>query len=687
MKHRSFAKSLICLIIVAFSVELLYFNLPFWESLLFAHDTSFTMSIGNGLSSDDGHLYTVTDRQEAWIELSDIHAEVKNLYLDLFSDTEFLPARTLIPLTIEATDAAHADYFSLPETEIVRGIWESRYLRVHLAGASDRIRIRIGDYAHQIRIDRIMINTVRPFRFHIMRFVLILLIGFLIMLFRPGSVIYTMKPDLRNRRQLVLCVLIMLLNAGFLFGIGFVCMDKRWQEGRWPADLEYNYYADALMDGHLWLSPDPPETLLRMENPYDPVLRNRMLSEAGEEALNDYSWYRGRYYCYFGITPVILFYLPYQFLTGRWLCTAYPVILCAVLLVPVCFLFLYRISVRYFAEKLSLGMILLLSSVLVFSCGAVYCVQVPMIYSLPIIMGLLLDLIGITCWLSASGKNGLSKPLLVAGAICIALVAGCRPQLAIAALQAFPIFQREIRDRQFFSLRGLGNTLCVIVPFLSYGIFLMVCNVLRFDAPLEFGASYMLTDADMMHRNQMLYRIPLGIFEYLFQPLHFLPQFPYLHGVGDGWSLPYDHLEAINSEPLLGGFFAFNLIGSSLFFMGSMKKKMKENGTFLISLSFIPIAAVIMLVDLAVAGLTLRYQQDFSLFLMIPAFLVIMTRMSADGPAHLSEGKSGTLSIVLAALCILTNAAAVFADDRVGNLRSAAPQLFYTVKYLFFAIR
>ena len=122
----------------------------------------------------------------------------------------------------------------------------------------------------------------------------------------------------------------------------------------------------------------------------------------------------------------------------------------------------------------------------------------PTIYSVPLALGLTLDLLGISFWLSAAQPDGsVKKSCLIAGAACIALTVGCRPQLAIVTLFAFPIFWKEIKERKFFSVKGMGNTLSVILPFLVIDTALLYYNIVRFGSPLNFGATYNLTGFDM----------------------------------------------------------------------------------------------------------------------------------------------------------------------------------------------
>lgn len=144
----------------------------------------------------------------------------------------------------------------------------------------------------------------------------------------------------------------------------------------------------------------------------------------------------------------------------------------------------------------------------------------PMIYSLPILFSLVLTLTGLGLWINARKDTGeLSKLHLLIGAICIALNLGCRPQFVLVVFVAFPIFWSEIRERFFFSVRGIWNTLAVIVPFLLVGGVTMAYNYVRFDSFFDFGATYNLTGFDMVHRSYALSRIPWGLWMYLFSQL------------------------------------------------------------------------------------------------------------------------------------------------------------------------
>ena len=158
----------------------------------------------------------------------------------------------------------------------------------------------------------------------------------------------------------------------------------------------------------------------------------------------------------------------------------------------------------------------------------VYLVFYGTIYSLPIMMSLMLGIIGLSFWIAASDSKKLNKIYLILGSLAIALIIGCRPQLAIILLFAFPIFWNDIKEKRFFSVKGMANTLSVIVPFLIIGVGIMYYNYARFGSVMDFGANYNLTSNDMTHRGIVLARNWVGIFEYIFQPLNISSKFPFM---------------------------------------------------------------------------------------------------------------------------------------------------------------
>jgi hypothetical protein len=72
----------------------------------------------------------------------------------------------------------------------------------------------------------------------------------------------------------------------------------------------YWMVADAIAHHQTSLLVRPRPELLALPNPYDPV-------QNVHYRVHDVSLYKGRYYVYFGVAPVVVLYLPYRFLMGE----------------------------------------------------------------------------------------------------------------------------------------------------------------------------------------------------------------------------------------------------------------------------------------------------------------------------------------------------------------------------------
>ena len=67
-------------------------------------------------------------------------------------------------------------------------------------------------------------------------------------------------------------------------------------------------------------------------------------------------------------------------------------------------------------------------------CGALAIMMRPDFYSLPIITAVVLSLWGLGFWIRSIKEDGtLSRPLLAAGSLCMALVSASRPQQLVVS--------------------------------------------------------------------------------------------------------------------------------------------------------------------------------------------------------------------------------------------------------------
>ena len=338
---------------------------------------------------------------------------------------------------------------------------QSEYINLNTTGLVKNLRIEIAgdDVSYPIKLSDIVLNAHHPFDFNTTRFFVCMGLLALAFAFRPGSAIYRIgivSEPRKSKAAIVATVAIeVCLLGSFLFlGSNLVGVaTQSYNSGSWDGKSLVNVFevggdnaqqyaelAKAMAHGQLYLEEEPPQWLQDSNDPYDKGARDEMQKETGEPYLFDVAYYNGHYYVYFGVVPVILFYLPFYLLTGANFPTAIGVLIAVVAFVLGCSALLDRFA-RYHFKRVSLGLYLLLQIPLVMCCGVLYLLKFPTFYSLPIALGLAFSVWGLYFWMKGRASAGPEKWYL-AGSLCMALVAGCRPQLLVLSLVAFPLFWR-----------------------------------------------------------------------------------------------------------------------------------------------------------------------------------------------------------------------------------------------------
>ena len=83
-------------------------------------------------------------------------------------------------------------------------------------------------------------------------------------------------------------------------------------------DAYYNLMVRGFRAGQLDLKTEVPAGLAQLADPYDPIALLDYLLADGHPLL-DLSYYHGKLYLYFGVTPALLLFWPYAALTGHYL--------------------------------------------------------------------------------------------------------------------------------------------------------------------------------------------------------------------------------------------------------------------------------------------------------------------------------------------------------------------------------
>ena len=701
-------RRLVRLLMICLFLEALLFQWPFFASLVSAGAPLLPeITVSAGLSETPaeggtGTYYTVTDPSDASILLAFSPAAVRNLAL---SATLSSAGGQTAPLTFhaEVTDASHAYPYALPARTLpatqARGIY-----RLHLSNPCTGIRIVFDREADGgatalsegavIGLSEIALNARVPYRLRPLRFLTLLTVGLLWLLFRPGSALYLQKASLSHplHRVLIGAELLTLLIA--VSACVFVSRpDRNWD--RWGRhEKQYEEQTQAFLQGQIPLLYEAPAFLREMDNPYDYEARYVRAAEEGSYTLIDTAYYDGRYYMYFGVVPVLLTFFPVALIMGRIVKTWMVVWLYALFCVPVMMAFVWALCRRVLKNGFSIGVYLLLAGTLPFAAGVTYLAAFPVTYSLPSLAGLLFALAGLTLWLLARTPEGKLRPVFLAGgAFLCALTLGCRVPMILSSLLAFPIFAEEIRTGLFFrkDKESLLRTGCMILPFVLVCVPLLWYNALRFDAPLSFGHAYLLTVTDGLHGNRDLSRALPALFAHLVQPMRITGAFPFVRETG----FAHAYAGQIYAEPLAGGYFAFHpfallaLLSPLLLQRAHKARALSQEASVtsltapLVAVTALCLSAVLAFADAMSAGVSQRYQYDFGFLLSTAAMIVFCQVLQKTHETRWQKALYAAAALCLF-WCVAAHVLTLFSDARYFAMAAENPDWYYAVRQWFY---
>ncbi len=655
--HHSAAR-IALLAILAVLLEIFVFHFHHWTSLFYERPISFQVAYGSGLEERDG-LYFVTDPENAYIEITCSPAQIRSLHLDLAR----MDTSVSMPVTVEimATDEGSAYPYALPERTIYEAVGRSQYITLHLSGQTERLLIYIKNPATSgIQIRNLAVNPIYPLSPSLPRLAACFILLLACYALRPRNGWYRVLCNPGSRRQkavLALFACAQILLFFFLIRAANYSTD--------PADSPYPALAEALAEGHFYLDDEPHPNLVAMENPYDTGARD----EFEISYKWDYAYYEGKYYVYFGVTPVLLFYLPYYLITGEALTLQVTFYFCAVFFVIGALLLLWKLVTTRF-KKTPFLIFLMTAAAFINGIGSFYLFSHPKFYSEANLFALMFAVWGLYFWFRAlhmDSRRGQAVSF-AAGSFCIALIAGCRPQMLLLCFLSVPLmwkyFCRRENRRMF---------LIFLFPLVAFGVWTMYYNYARFGSVFDFGATYNLTSNDMTRRGFVLGRIPLGLFSYLLQPVQLNSQFPYIEQI----LVESGYMGITITEPLYGGFFWTAPLAAMCFGSHAVKTQLKEKNLWGFSLLSILFALVLVILDTEMAGILPRYYSDFSIFFFLPALFCLLSILETSGD-DISRNRWLLLTVILCAVGLIYQFFMIFADQDT-NL---SEELFQKISYL-----
>jgi tetratricopeptide (TPR) repeat protein len=293
--------------------------------------------------------------------------------------------------------------------------------------------------------------------------------------------------------------------------------------GRAARDYAYNLQVEGFRSGHLSLPREVPPGLARLPDPYDPEAN--LVYRMAPYSLHDLSYYRGRLYLYFGVTPALLLFWPWVALTGHFLTHKYAALLCCAAGFLAAAAWLGALWRRYFPE---VGAGVAAAGILAvgLAAGAPILLQRADVCEVPISFASALVLLALGAVGLAVHRPAQRGRWTAAASLAYGLAIGARPSALFgAAILLLPLALEltAAGPRRPFRLAAAA-----VLPIALCGLGLLLYNFQRFGRPFEFGEHYQLaSDRQDTTRHFSLGYLWFNFRVYFLAPVRWSRVFPF----------------------------------------------------------------------------------------------------------------------------------------------------------------
>ncbi len=610
---------------------------------------------------------------------------VESYYLSL----EFEGTEGYVSGSVHIEDESRADDFIKVNTFAVNPAGRNRMtIPVKSNGRLKGLSVTAEDGTWQeLRLTSLEINAKPVFLFQWKRWVLILsffLLCCLIKKCRLTDVVFQTK----NPIHLFLLMAVIIFDfavSGFIFSYA---NDGCTADIAYPlegvSDKEaYAWMFDAYYHGRTDLavavSEEEKDDLAALDNPYDRSLREKSVSSRWE-----YAFYKGKYYAYFGSTPVLVYYFPYYFVHH-----ALPDMSKAALFftrLMILFLALSLLmAISVFRYKPNVFTVLLTGAALP-AVTAAFMLQASadmyyLVYTSAFAFLAVYIFFSLAAYERRNRKSGIL--LYFFAGIALVLAVASRPTTVIPVFFLMaPLYICVLRERELAVRQKLGLVLGYAVPILTGAAMIMRHNYVRFDSPFEFGAVYQLTVSDI-HYNRVFFSAP-GLWSwflnYWCRTLKIVSAFPFVEletvavsDFGSGrfiWASRHFGVLSIPLNILL--LFLPYLLSRASVRVSSVSKTAKQA---MLICGFLA-GNLILYIDFCIGGVFIRYTCD-TLFVFAVLALAVAWSLLEERNRHVSRGVYALIIV-----SVLVGYALIFYNER-NYIRLCYPDMFLRMKKFF----
>lgn len=285
-------------------------------------------------------------------------------------------------------------------------------------------------------------------------------------------------------------------------------------------------YTEALAHGQSYLLTTPDPRVVAAKDAFGPATIGLMPL--------DVSYFRGRYYMYFGIAPFATFMVPWRLISG-----SAPSPEVTILFFTLIGFLAYGGSLAAIAKKASpnASFAWLLPAYLAFvvSCGVWPLMGRPAIYEIENAAAFAFFGLGLFFLISFKLRALPARPLIFIGTFFVAATLGCRPNYfpAVSVVLAWAMFETWPNPSK--SQEGVRPFLFAVLPVVVVGLILACWNHHRFGSVFDFGLAHTISSDPATARPlSTLSNLPYHLHRYTIGLPRLDRYFPFIQGQLEG---------------------------------------------------------------------------------------------------------------------------------------------------------
>lgn len=690
-------------IFIAAVLEVTVFNLATYR-MFFGnfHEMEFSAkqcSCGEGVEyRPEENDIVVKGNKSAVFTFEGINEPVSNVYLDIYYEYNSNGAA----VSIDAMDETQTTIYrqGIGKGTTVRDKWHSQYIPLELSGDISSLKLTVSPLTGGIiYLDGISFNSQIPIDVSWLRFFMItgLTVFFYWIMKCKSSQKSFITCEKGFRRAAigitaVACIIAVLVTNAKLNGIEWSYLLKQETGNQVSQELP-----EAFESGSTHLLEEPTDDVTSSDIIYD---------KAEREAQNlnikwDHVYYKGHYYSYYGIAPVILLFLPYHKITGYCFPDQGAVLIFAIIGI-IGLTFVFTEFMKKFFPKTPVGLAISGLVIIQTASGIWFSVGRPLFYEVAMSAGFCFMTWAVYFMFSANiiGGGKISLPRTALSSLFFAIAVLSRPTLVLYCICAggFMVFAlpraagvRRMSDggkkQCLFTAPGIRYLICAIVPMACLGLVQMWYNFDRFGSPFEFGIQYSLTINDFT-KAQFHPRLSLiALYNYLFNPPVFSASYPFVSTnfqfLDTNGFFYEDRVSTLNSS----GLFFLALPMFAYFISGRALKKINDKKKRLQALAYIGIPCIIIPVGIIASvwesGYAVRYMVDFSWQSILGAFAIIFYLYSKIGDKTKRSFIRNFICFSVAWTLVVSGTQSINQAFRYGSMNMDHPQIAYETEQLY----